>query len=101
MRKTLSCCIVVRNEQRKIKHCLDGIDILADEIVIVDTGSTDKTCDIIAFWVRKKKAQKNVKLLRVGNRFMTRCDFTLGLLKHLDFKMPQKTSLCGWMLLIG
>lgn len=90
-RKTLSCCIVVRNEQKKIKHCLDGIDILADEIIIVDTGSTDKTCEIIAFWVRQKKAQKNVKLFRVGNQFHDEDgDFNFGAAKTFAFSKATK-----------
>ena len=42
----------------KVISCLSNIDILADEIVIVDTGSTDKTHQAIEFWVKKKKAQK-------------------------------------------
>jgi glycosyltransferase involved in cell wall biosynthesis len=90
-RKTLSCCIVVRNEQKKIKQCLDGIDILADEIIIVDTGSTDKTCDIIAYWVRKRKAQKNVKLFRVEKQFHDDDDdFNFGAAKTFGFSKATK-----------
>ena len=43
---TLSVCMIVKNEQSCLKRCLDSIKTIADEIVIVDTGSTDQTKDI-------------------------------------------------------
>jgi len=90
-RKTLSCCLVVQNEQSKIKECLDRIDILADEIVIVDTGSTDKTCEIITLWVRQKRAEKNVKLLKIGSRFHDEDgDFNFGKAKTFAFSQATK-----------
>lgn len=90
-RKTLSCCIVVRNEQKNIKECLSRIDILADEIVIVDTGSTDKTCEIIALWVKQKRAEKNVKLIRAGNHFHDEDgDFDFGKAKTFAFSRATK-----------
>lgn len=44
--KTISACMIVKNEEANIKRCLDSIHPHVDEIVIVDTGSTDKTIDI-------------------------------------------------------
>ena len=44
----LSLCMIVRNEERKLQSCLDSVRALADEIVIVDTGSTDSTPHIAA-----------------------------------------------------
>lgn len=44
--KSLSVCMIVKNEEKNIKRCLDSIESIADEIVIVDTGSGDKTLDI-------------------------------------------------------
>lgn len=46
-KKTISFNIMVYNEERCIKRCLDSIINLADEIIVIDTGSTDKTIDII------------------------------------------------------
>lgn len=43
----MSINIMVKNEERCIKRCLLSISQFADEIIIVDTGSTDKTIDII------------------------------------------------------
>lgn len=43
---TVSLCMIVRNEEKVLEKCLKSIVDLADEIVIVDTGSTDKTIEI-------------------------------------------------------
>lgn len=40
---TLSVCIIVKNEQDVIGRCLNCAVKFADEIVVVDTGSTDAT----------------------------------------------------------
>lgn len=43
----ISLCMIVRNEENTIARCLDSVKGIVDEIVIVDTGSTDKTKEII------------------------------------------------------
>ena len=45
---TLGCYMIVKNEESTIKKCLDSIAPLCDKIVIADTGSSDKTVDIIS-----------------------------------------------------
>ena len=45
---TLGICMIVRDEEETLVRCLDGIKDIADEIVIVDTGSRDSTRDIAA-----------------------------------------------------
>jgi hypothetical protein len=42
----LSLCMIVRNEAANLPACLDSVTGLADELVIVDTGSTDGTREI-------------------------------------------------------
>ena len=44
---TISLCIIVRNEESTIGCCLDSVKDICDEIVIVDTGSTDHTKEIV------------------------------------------------------
>ena len=43
---TISVCMIVKNEEKQLRACLDSLKPVADEIVIVDTGSTDSTKDI-------------------------------------------------------
>lgn len=45
---TVSLCMIVRNEEKVLRRCLDSVADLVDEIVIVDTGSTDGTKSIAA-----------------------------------------------------
>lgn len=42
--------MIVKNEERVLKRCLDSIRDLVDEIIIVDTGSTDSTKEIAAVY---------------------------------------------------
>ena len=42
----LSVCMIVKNEELFLESCLRSVQGLADEIVIVDTGSTDRTKEI-------------------------------------------------------
>lgn len=41
-----SLCMIVKNEERVLSRCLDSIRDLMDEIIIVDTGSTDGTKEV-------------------------------------------------------
>lgn len=43
---SLSVCLIAKNEENNIGRCLESIKDIADEIVLVDTGSTDATIDI-------------------------------------------------------
>lgn len=43
MDETISLCMVVRNEEDSLKQCVDSVSGIVDEIIIVDTGSTDST----------------------------------------------------------
>jgi GT2 family glycosyltransferase/Tfp pilus assembly protein PilF len=43
---TLSLCMIVKNEEKYLLQCLKSVRDIIDEIIIVDTGSTDKTVGI-------------------------------------------------------
>jgi len=45
-RPTLSACMIVKNEEQFLPRCLESIKGVVDEIIIVDTGSTDRTVEI-------------------------------------------------------
>jgi len=50
---TISLCMIVKNEEVTLAKCLGSILGLVDEIIIVDTGSTDRTKKIAASFTDK------------------------------------------------
>lgn len=42
----ISACLIVKNEEEQLAECLSSIAGVVDEIVVVDTGSTDRTAAI-------------------------------------------------------
>jgi glycosyltransferase involved in cell wall biosynthesis len=47
-RPLLSLCMIVKDEEAVLARCLDSVRGIPDEVVIVDTGSTDRTIEIAA-----------------------------------------------------
>lgn len=43
---SISLCMIAKNEEKVIGNCLKSAVDLVDEIILVDTGSTDKTIEI-------------------------------------------------------
>lgn len=43
---SISLCVIVKNEEDTLARCLISVKDIVDEIIIVDTGSTDKTKEI-------------------------------------------------------
>ncbi|RDY25404.1 glycosyltransferase family 2 protein [Romboutsia weinsteinii] len=50
---SISLCMIVKDEEKTIARCLDSINSVIDEIIIVDTGSTDKTKEIASNYTEK------------------------------------------------
>ena len=46
MNNTISLCMIVKDEEEFLPRCLDSVNDYVDEIIIVDTGSTDRTVEI-------------------------------------------------------
>lgn len=50
---TISCCMIVKNEESFLEQCLESIKDYVDEIIIVDTGSMDRTVEIASRYTHK------------------------------------------------
>lgn len=71
MTPLVSLCMIVKNEEERLGACLASVADLVDEIVVVDTGSTDRTKEIAAgfkvrlfdfVWVNDFSAARNEAL---------------------------------------
>lgn len=88
----ISVCIIAKNEESRIEQCLASIKPCGFEIVVVDTGSTDRTKEIAAryadkvldfVWCDDFSAARNFSLQEASNNwiFMIDCDETV---KEID-----------------
>ena len=81
----ISVCMITKNEENRIERCLKSLKPYGFEIVIVDTGSTDRTKEIASeytpciydfTWVDDFSAARNYSLQKASNDwiFMMDCD---------------------------
>lgn len=49
----VSVCMIVKNEEAVLERCLNSLKSIADEIIIVDTGSSDRTKEIAKSYTAK------------------------------------------------
>ena len=50
---TISVCMIVKNEEKVLARCLDSLEGLWDELIVVDTGSSDNTKEIAGKYTDK------------------------------------------------
>lgn len=90
---TLGLSMIVKNESEVLPRVLDGVKNIVDEIVIVDTGSTDNTAEIArrytdkvyAFdWVNDFSAARNYALSKITSDYFMWLD--------ADDIVPQNTA---------
>lgn len=69
---TVSLCMIVKNEERHLRRCLESLQGLMDEMIIVDTGSMDQTIEIA------KSYTDNVYQFDWGDDFSAARNFALS-----------------------
>ena len=91
-RPLLSLCMIVKNEENNIGECLKSTQGLADEIIVTDTGSTDKTVEIAQSygakiehfaWTKDFSAARNYSISKATSRWIIWLD--------ADDRLPKKT----------
>ena len=43
---SISLCMIVRDEEEVLGRCLKSVEGIADEVIVLDTGSGDRTKEI-------------------------------------------------------
>ena len=80
---TVSLCMIVKNEEQILQRCLDSLAGLMDEIIIVDTGSTDTTKQIASkytnqvydfVWVNDFSAARNFAFSKAKMEYIYSAD---------------------------
>ncbi|TVM00007.1 MAG: hypothetical protein CV087_15920 [Candidatus Brocadia sp. WS118] len=101
-RPSLSACMIVKNEEKFLAQCLNSIKNAVDEIIIVDTGSTDKTVEIAQSFGAKiyhHPWRNSFSEARNYSLNYARCDWILQIdadetLEHMDIPLLHKL-ICG------
>ena len=92
-RATLSLCLIVKDEADSLPRCLRTFRPVADQIVVVDTGSTDATHEVAAEhgaevypfeWIDDFAAARNAALARAT------CDWIL--IADADEELPPESA---------
>jgi len=97
---SLSVCMIVRDEERLIAGCLESIQAIADQIVVVDTGSVDRTENIArqfgaevysSLWKNDFSAARNVSLSYATGDWILWLDADERLMSE---SLPKLAALC-------
>lgn len=78
---SLSICIITLNEEANIRRTLESVKDIADEIIVVDSGSTDSTVPIAQSYGAKVfvEAWKGFALQKNSSLDKASCDWILSL----------------------
>ncbi|MBQ2802621.1 MAG: glycosyltransferase family 2 protein, partial [Lachnospiraceae bacterium] len=101
---TISLCMIVKNEERVLARCLESLEGLMDEIIIVDTGSTDNTKEIATRytdkvydfeWIDDFSAARNYAFSKAGMEYIysTDADEVLSPENRERFRMLKEALL--------
>ncbi len=68
MKQTLSVVVSAYNEQKALGRCLASVSF-ADEIIVVDNESQDKTIEVAKKYTKKVYSQKNILMLNTNKNY--------------------------------
>ena len=100
----LSLCMIVKNEEKSLKKCLSKVAPFVDEIIIVDTGSTDNTKTIASEftdkiydfkWCNDFAKARNFSISKASNEYILVLDadeFIIDFFKENVFEFINNNS---------
>lgn len=68
MKQQLSVVLATFNEEQNLDRCLESVKSIADEVVIVDGGSTDKTMEIAKRFDARVLVTKNYPIFHINKQ---------------------------------
>lgn len=118
MNNKISAVIITYNEEKNIENCLKSLKKIADEIIILDSFSTDKTCEIAKKFGAKVEQRKfdDYSSQKNAAQSFTQYDYILSIdadealsealveeilteknknLTCFAYNLPRLTSYCG------
>ncbi|MDX2504034.1 MAG: glycosyltransferase family 2 protein [Gammaproteobacteria bacterium] len=96
----ISACIISYNEEKKIEDCLRSLQAVVDEIIIIDSNSTDKTLEIAKRYTDKiflhdfqgYGKQKNLATNKTANNWVINLDCDERLSSELQSSIKSITN---------
>nr|WP_317399544.1 glycosyltransferase [uncultured Gemmiger sp.] len=92
---SLSVCMIVRDEEPVIGRCLSAVAVFADEIIVLDTGSRDRTAEIARTYtdrVFSEPWQDDFAAARNASYRKARCDYVMWMDAD-DVVRPEQAQL--------
>ena len=78
---SVSLCMIVKNEEDVLERCLKSVAGLVDEIIIVDTGSTDRTREIATHFTNQIFERKKSRIFVIAWNFVMFLRFNHSMFK--------------------
>lgn len=95
---TISLCMIVKNEEDTLGNCLESVRDIVDEIIIVDTGSSDRTKEVAGSytskiydfeWIDDFSAARNYSFLKATMDYIMWLDADDVILEEDALKIQQ------------